>query len=434
MNKFYKAKIEKVLPGSIAENYNIESGDSLLSIDDSVIRDLIDYQFAVCDTEKINFLVEKPSGETKNIVIVKKNNDDVGIIFESAVFDKLKLCNNHCIFCFVDQQPEGLRETLYIKDDDYRLSYLQGTYITLTNLTNQDKKRIEQLRIGPLFISVHTTIPEVRKLMLGNKLAGDILDKLNWLNDLYIPVHTQIVVCPGFNDGESLDKTLYDLSKLENVLSVAIVPVGITKYRTGDFLKPLNKQLSRQTIDIANKYNNILSKKFAFPADEIYFMAERPLPEYGFYNNFPQLEDGVGSIRCNLENFSTLKLPQKINNKRHIGIITSELAALGLQPIFDKLKSINNLKVDIIQVQNSFLGESVTVAGLICGQDIINTLNSFENMPKEMFLPSVMLKKYANEFIDSIKVEQIEDKFSIKIHIIYNYYSFEELINVLAEY
>ncbi|MGD9580238.1 MAG: PDZ domain-containing protein, partial [Vampirovibrionia bacterium] len=241
MNKLFKAKIIKTLPGSIAESKGLKPGDSLLAIDNKAIRDLLDYQFAIYDTEKLSLLIEKENAEQQTITITKPADDDLGLIFESGVFDKIKPCNNNCIFCFVDQQPDGLRDSLYIKDDDYRLSYLQGTYITLTNLTSSDKKRIEDLRLGPLYISVHTTNPELRTKILNNKKASDIMDKLIWLEDLGIPVHAQIVVCPGFNDNDELIKTLKDLSKLENVDTVAVVPVGITRFRNNSPLKPFNK-------------------------------------------------------------------------------------------------------------------------------------------------------------------------------------------------
>lgn len=431
--KYFKAKIIKVLPGSIADKLKVEAGSYLLAIDGNPLRDLLDYQFAIYDTEELELLLEAPYGSTLKLDITKKPDADLGLIFESAVFDKVKLCNNKCIFCFVDQQPEGLRESLYIKDDDYRLSYLQGTYITLTNLTNADKKRIEQLRLGPLYVSVHSTNPELRIKIFNNPLAGDIMDKLKWLESLSIPVHTQIVLCPGFNDGLELERTLKDLSSFTNILSAAIVPVGITIYRKDHLIKEFNKNLALQTLGIINNINNTGKRNFAFASDEIYLLAEKPFPKEEFYDDFPQLEDGVGTARLTLNKFNSLKLPTKLEYPRHIGIITASLAARILTPVFEKLSSIHNLTVDILEIDNKFWGTQVTVCGLIVGKDIILKLNSLKTLPPEIFLPSVMLRKFSSEFLDGITIAQIEQQFNVKIHIINNYYSFEEVLTILKQ-
>ena len=431
MNKYYKAKIIEVLPGSIAHQHHIEPGGSLLAIDNNSLRDLLDYQFAIYDTEEIELLLEKPDGSLKTIKIEKEADEDPGLIFESGVFDKVKICNNKCIFCFVDQQPEGLRDTLYIKDDDYRLSYLQGTYITLTNMTKADKKRLEQLRIGPLYVSVHTTNPELRIKMLNNKLAGDIKDKLKWLEELFIPVHAQIVVCPGFNDGEELKNTLKDLAKYENVLSVAIVPVGITKFRKDNKLKPFDKQIALETIEIANKINKNKDDYFALPSDEIYMLAQKPIPPESFYGDFMQLDDGVGSARLILDQFNSMQIPEKIETPLNIGIITASLAAQILKPAFEKLNDIDSLNLSIIEIDNKYWGNKISVCGLVVAQDIILKLESMDYIPENIFLPSVMLRQFSNEFLDGIKVKDIEKKFNIKIHILQNYYSFEELVSFI---
>lgn len=433
MNKYYKAKIIKVDPGSIAALNSIEPGDYLLAVDQQALKDLLDYQFAIYDTQELDFLIEKPDTTQKTIKLLKKPDEDPGLTFESAVFDNLRLCNNRCIFCFVDQQPEGLRESLYVKDDDYRLSYLQGTYITLTNLTSSDKERIERLRLGPLYVSVHTTNPEIRVKMLNNRLAADINEKLAWLEELFIPVHAQIVVCPGFNDSEELRNTLTDLSDFENVLSVAIVPAGITKYRKDDILLPFDKSKALETLAIVSQINKARGEAFAIPSDEIYLLANEDIPEEAFYGNFSQLEDGVGMARLILDQFESISLPEKLDSNRHIGIITASLGAQILHKAFKKLSNIENLKLDIIEINNKFWGDRVSVCGLIVGSDIIDTLKNINPLPPEIFLPSVMLRKFSNEFIDGVTIENIEQQFDTKIHIVENPYSLEELINTLTE-
>lgn len=432
MNNYYKAKIIEIIPGSVAEKYCIEPGDSLLAVDGLPLKDLLDYQFAIADTKNLELLIKKKDGQQVTIKITKNPNDELGLIFESGVFDKVKLCNNKCIFCFVDQQPPGLRETLYVKDDDYRLSFLHGTYITLTNLTKKDKERIERLRLGPLFVSVHSTNPEVRIKMLGNKLAGTIMHELLWLNSLDIPVHTQIVVCPGYNDSKELERTLKDLSDLENVLSIAVVPLGLTRYREDLNLKPFTKEHTLETLKIIKNISKSLDKNIIFPSDEIYFLAEEPLPESNFYEEFPQLEDGVGSSRLILSDFEKLKLPEKISNPVSIGIICGTLARPVLAPMVEALNKIQNLKAELIEVKSNFWGDHVTVSGLIVGKDIIDTLEKLDSLPEILFIPSVMLRKFSEEFLDGIKLKEIEDLFKVKIVVVNNFYSFKEVINKLS--
>lgn len=433
MNQTYKAKIINISPGSIAESHSLKPGDSLLAIDNKAIKDLLDYQFAIFDAEKLTILVEKANKKNETITINKSANEDLGIIFESGVFDKIKPCNNNCIFCFVDQQPPGLRDSLYIKDDDYRLSYLQGTYITLTNLTESDKKRIEDLRIGPLYISVHTTNPELRTKILNNKKAGDILNKLKWLEDLCIPVHTQIVVCPGFNDGDELRRTLKDLNELENIETVAIVPVGITKYREGSQLKPFTKQLALETLEIINDINKEKEFTFAFPSDELFMLADKEIPSEEYYEGFSQLEDGVGLARLTIEQFNSIELPERLENNHHIGIITASLAHKILTPAFSKLNNIENLELNIIEIENNYWGKHITVCGLIVGTDIITQLSSLKTIPKNIFLPSIMLRKFSNEFLDGVTIQNIEALFDIKLHILQDPYSFKELVDFIKQ-
>ena len=299
------AKISGVIAGSIAEELELTEGDELLSIDGEKPQDMIDYNY-LCKSELIVVEIKKANGEIEEIELEKDYDEDLGIVFESAVFDRVKPCLNNCIFCFVAQQPKGLRDTLYVKDDDYRLSYLQGTYITTTNLTEKDKERISKLHLGPFYISVHTTNPELRVKMLRNPNAGKIMDNLKWFADNDIPFHAQIVLCPDYNDGEELERTLKDLSSLgDNVLSIAIVPVGVTQFREVE-LKTVDADCARKTIEIANKYPK------ACCSDEFFLLAGENIPESGYYGNFSQLDDGVGSLRTIMDDFDTLDLPQKL--------------------------------------------------------------------------------------------------------------------------
>ena len=265
------AVVSSVIKGSIAEELEIQQGDILLSIDGEKLQDMIDYRF-MTKSELLTIVVEKVNGELEEIEIEKDFDDDLGIIFESAVFDRVKPCLNNCIFCFVAQQPKGLRDTLYVKDDDYRLSYLQGTYITTTNLTAQDKERISRLHLGPFYISVHTTNPDLRVKMLKNPNAAKIMENLNWFKDNEIPFHAQIVLCPGYNDGKELERTLKDLDTLdEALLSVAIVPVGVTQFRENE-LKTVDKKVAEETIRIASSYPKVCC------SDEFFLIADKPLP------------------------------------------------------------------------------------------------------------------------------------------------------------
>ena len=341
------AIVNSVTEGSIAEEIGIESGDELLSIDGITPTDMIDYNFYM-KSELITIEIKKTNGEIEEIEIEKDFDDDLGIVFESAVFDRIKPCLNHCIFCFVDQQPKGLRKTLYVKDDDYRLSYLQGTYITLTNLKDSDKDRIKRMHLGPFYVSVQTTNPELRVKMLRNPNAGKALENLKWFRKNKIPFHAQIVLCPGWNDGKELDRTLSDLAELKNtVLSVAIVPVGVTKFREGE-LKQVDKQCAKETIEIASKYKRVCC------SDEFFLLADEPIPPAKYYGNFGQLDDGVGSLRFTLENFNRLKLPKKISAPFKMIFACSYAAKNMFYEISQKLNKIKNLTVEIRPVKSSY--------------------------------------------------------------------------------
>lgn len=416
------AIVNKVLEGSIAEELGIESGDEIVSIDENKMQDMIDYNF-FCKSDFLTLEVKKKSGEVEVIELEKDYDEELGIVFESAVFDRVKPCLNKCIFCFVDQQPKGLRETLYVKDDDYRLSYLQGTYITLTNLTEKDKERIKRMHLGPFYVSVHTTNPELRSKMLRNPNAGNALENLKWFRKNKIPFHAQIVLCPGYNDGAELERTLSDLAELKNaVLSVAIVPVGVTQFRTEN-LKQVDKTCAVETLEIASKYKRVCC------SDEFFLLAERDIPPAKYYGNFSQLEDGVGSIRCLLEDFKALKLPNAVKKPLKILFATSFAAKTALDEICKKLSKIKNLTTEVVPVKSNYWGQNITVAGLITTDDLIAALK--DKSGDFVVIPSVMLRPYSEDFLDGKTLSYVKDKTGKEFFVIQNIYSMRELTEYL---
>lgn len=418
------ATVNKVLENSIAEELEIEPGDEIVSIDENVMTDMIDYNF-YCKSDFLTLEVKKKNGDVEVIEIEKDFDEDLGIVFESAVFDRVKPCLNHCIFCFVDQQPKGLRETLYIKDDDYRLSYLQGTYITLTNLTEKDKDRIKRMQLGPFYVSVHTTNPDLRVKMLRNPNAGKALENLKWFRKNKIPFHAQIVLCPGYNDGAELERTLCDLAELKStVLSVAIVPVGLTQFRT-EALKQVDKKCAIETLDIASKYKKVCC------SDEFFLLAEREIPPAKYYGNFCQLDDGVGSIRMLLEDFKSLKLPKKLSKPLKVLFATSFAAKTAIDEICVKLGKIVNLTTEVVPVKSDYWGRDITVAGLITTDDLICALKNKEG--DFVVIPSVMMRPYSEDFLDGKTLSYVKEQTGKEFLVIQNIYSMKELTDYLSE-
>ena len=416
------AIVNSVIKSSIAEELGITAGDEILSVDGIKMTDMIDYNFYM-KSELITVEIKKTNGEIEEIEIEKDFDEDLGIVFESAVFDKIKPCLNHCIFCFVDQQPEGLRKTLYIKDDDYRLSYLQGTYITMTNLKDCDRERIKRMHLGPFYISVHTTNPELRVKMLRNPNAGKALENLQWFRKNKIPFHAQIVLCPGWNDGKELDRTLSDLAKLKNtVLSVAIVPVGITQFRE-EKLKQVDKQCAIETIEIASKYKRVCC------SDEFFLLAQKPIPPAKYYGAYSQLEDGVGALRLTLDNFNKLKLPKNISKPYKIVFACSYAAKDMFDEISAKLNKIKNLIVEIHPVKSNYWGENITVAGLITTDDLIKTIKDVDC--SLVVIPSIMLRPYTEDFLDGKNLDYVKKQSGKNFFVQKNIYSLEEIVNYI---
>lgn len=426
------AKIIEVQKNSIAEEIGLGVGDEILKINGEIPKDYIDYSYLTA-CEDLNIWVKHKDGTPEIYEIEKDYDEELGIVFQSAVFDKIKPCTNHCIFCFVDGQPEGLRDTLYIKDDDYRLSYLQGSYVTMTNITEKDKQRISAMRLGPLYVSVHTMNGELRAKMLRNPKAAKIKENLEFLKENDIPFHSQIVLCPGINDGEELKYTLNELYKFRSVLlSVAIVPVGITKYRK-DKLQTVDKTKATECIEIVDEFNK---KRKSYPvclSDEFFLLAERDVPPAKYYRGFGQIEDGVGALRLLKDDFEKRfnKLPKKLKEPLRITLGTSKSAYKTFHEFQEKLNTVENLTVEVVKVEPKFWGKDISVAGLICYQDLVDSISPYK--PTNLVIPSVMLSPYTNEFLDGKNIDDLKKTLNCKIHVIKDIYCTSELFAVIKK-
>ena len=424
------AIISEVLKDSIAQELEFQKGDKIISINGEKPQDMIDYRYMMC-CEEVDIELERTNGDIEIFEIEKDFDDDLGIVFESAVFDRIKPCTNHCIFCFVDQQPEGLRKSLYIKDDDYRLSYLQGTYITLTNLTAKDKERIQSLHLGPLYVSVHTTNPELRAKMLNNPKAANILEDLKWLKQADIPIHAQIVLCPGYNDGEELENTLKDFENFKSIIqSIAIVPVGITRFHKNN-LKTLTPKNALHVIKQVEAFNTKLKKHIAMASDEFFLKADYPIPDKKYYGNFAQLEDGVGAIRLLTDDFEKRKkkLPKSVKTPLNLTFAVAQSSVKIFKEITKTLNQIQNCHCEIVELKNDFFGSNVTVAGLITGNDLISQLKN-KNI-ETLIIPSIMLRPFSCDFLDNITVEEVQKELGCKIVVIQDIYSTKEICSLI---
>lgn len=425
-----KIVISDILKGSIADELNLNGGDEIISVNSVVPKDIIEYSFLVLD-EELELYVKRKSGEEEIIEIEKDYGEDLGISFESAVFDRVKPCANKCIFCFVDQQPKGLRKSLYVKDDDWRLSYLQGTYITLTNMKEKDWERLLSFHPSHLYVSIHTTNPKLRAKMLNNPNAARITDDLKKLRDNDIKIHAQIVLCPGYNDGDELLRTLEDLKKFKKILnSLAIVPVGVSKFRK-EKLQTVDKKIADFVINSVDEFNSDMKKNIAAASDEFFLIAGREFPDKKYYGKFFQIEDGVGAMRLLIDDFEKCKkkFKKKLKNPVKISLLTGESAAC----IFEKFKkeiNVQGLEFDVIGVKNRFFGDKINVSGLITGEDMINAIR--ENGVKCAIIPSVMLREGSDEFLDGIKISDIKKQFpGVELYIIKDCYRFREILDII---
>ena len=426
--KINPAEIESIENNSIAQEIGFESGDSIVSINGKKPRDLIDYQILISE-EILDISVLDKNHKIHNISIEKDQDVNLGINFKDALFDSIKQCNNKCPFCFIDQQPSGKRKSLYLKDDDYRLSFLYGSYLTLTNLQKEDWERISTQKLSPLFISVHATDPNTRRKLLKNKKAGVILDQISWFEKHSIQIHAQIVVCPEINDGQILEKSIYELANFykktfQTVLSVAIVPVGLTKFRPEhDGLKPISADYAKKTIEAVEKIQTSLQMRlgtrFCWLADEWYLIAGKILPSYKSYENMPQESNGVGSIRSFLKtlNEKTKNLPQKVKQPKTISWIVGKLVYEALLPTVKKLNSIQGLKINLYGLPSIYWGQEQVVTGLLTGEDLIYGLKN-KDLGEAIYLPSIMLKLNTDLFLDDKKIKEVENQLNTRIHVL----------------
>jgi putative radical SAM enzyme (TIGR03279 family) len=422
------ALITNVLPGSIAAEIGFEAGDRIVKINQQPLRDLIDYQF-LCADEYLELEVLDRTGKAHQVEIEKEFDEDLGLEFESALFDGLIQCNNRCPFCFIDQQPPGKRETLYFKDDDYRLSFLYGSYLTLTNLSQREWQRIEQMRLSPLYVSVHATEPDVRIQLLKNPRAGQLLEQLHWLQERELQIHAQVVVCPGINDGEHLTRTLLDLAQFHRgefptVASVAVVPVGLTRFRPSqDELIPVSPEKAREVIAQVNalqtQFKNELKTTFAWLADEWFLIAQHPLPPTSHYEEYPQIGNGVGSIRQFLQEFqrAAQALPDQITPDRKLTWVVGNAVQGAFQPIVDRLNQVAGLTVKMVALNSQYWGQTITVTGLLTGQDLLQGLQG-QDLGAGILLPALMLKTGDTCFLDDMTVDDLRQHLQTSIWVV----------------
>lgn len=436
--------ITKVIPNGIAEEVGIEVNDILLSINDKKINDIIDYKFLSAD-EEIILEVEKSDGEVWEIEIEKEYGEDLGIEFGGGIMDKAKSCSNKCIFCFIDQLPKGMRETLYFKDDDSRLSFLQGNFVTLTNMKDEDIDRIIQYHISPINVSVHTTNPELRVQMLNNRFAGNVFDRMKKLADAGITMNAQIVSVPGINNGDELKRTITDLYTLyPSISDLAVVPIGVTKFRQG--LKHVNTYTKEESIKeiesvkkLQEKYIKETGKPFVRLSDEFYLVAGKEIPDQEFYDDYHQIEDGIGMVRCFRDAIDTTLDDLDLDMNGSFSIVTGELAYNELLEAGNKIKEKNSkIKLDVYKIANKYFGETITVAGLLTGTDIINQMKGIINtkyllMSNNMFRKGYELADSTEQImLDDIKIKDIESALGVKVIVVD--YTGEDLIEKLNEH
>ena len=416
--------IKSVEEGSIAWEMGIEPGDRLLQINGSIIEDVFDYHYYTND-EELLILIQKENGEEWELEIEKDYDEDLGIEFEQGLMDEYRSCRNKCMFCFIDQMPKGMRDTLYFKDDDSRLSFLQGHYITLTNMSDHDIQRIVDYHLEPINVSIHTTNPELRCKMLHNRFAGDALKKIQILYDGGITMNGQIVLCKGINDGEELERSIRDMTKwLPNLQSVSVVPVGLTKFRDGLYpLEPFTKEDAKEVLGIIHKWQKKIYEEygihFIHAGDEWYLLAEEELPEEERYDGYLQLENGVGMLRLLLNEFEEAYEPLAGDGREiHLSMATGKLAYPYLKEMLERLKAkYPNLNVNLFEIRNDFFGERITVAGLITGQDLIAQLKG-QDLGDALLLPCSMLRSGEEVFLDDVTVTELSDALQVPIDIV----------------
>ncbi len=416
--------IKSVLPGSIAAELEIAAGDRLIAINEREIEDVFDYHFYTNDEELV-LLIKKPDGEEWELEIEKEYEEDLGIEFEQGLMDEYRSCRNRCMFCFIDQMPEGMRDTLYFKDDDSRLSFLQGNYVTLTNMSGHDIDRIIRYRLEPINISFHTTNPELRCRMLHNRFAGEALKNVDKLYEGGIQMNGQIVLCKGINDGEELERSIESLTKYIPCLqSVSVVPVGLTRYRDGLYpLEPFQREDARRVLKTIHRWQERLYEEygthFIHAGDEWYILAGEELPEEERYDGYLQLENGVGMLRLLEEEFrEAYEGTEGDQRKREVSIATGLLAAPYIQRMAEQLAvKYPKTEIHVYPIRNDFFGELITVSGLITGQDLIRQLRGRE-LGERLLLPCNMFRSGEEVFLDDVTLSEVEEALQVEAYIV----------------
>ncbi|MBE6063211.1 MAG: DUF512 domain-containing protein [Clostridium butyricum] len=440
-----KSIITSIAPGSIAEEVGIEKNDALLSINGKVVNDIIDYKFLSDDEELLIEIEKADSGEIWEIEVEKDYGEELGIEFGGGLIDKAKRCSNKCIFCFIDQLPKGMRESLYFKDDDSRLSFLQGNFVTLTNMKEEDIDRIIDYHISPINVSVHTTNPELRVKMLNNRFAGNVFERMKRLADAGIQLNAQIVSVPNINNGEELIRTINDLYSLyPQVDSVAVVPIGITRYRENlAHVTTYTKEESRKEIERIEKLQKKFIKEVGTPfvrlSDEFYLVADKQIPDADFYEGYHQIEDGIGMVRCFRDALDETIEELDKNMKGSFSIATGVLAYPELLEASKKIKEANpNIQLDVYEIINNYFGPTITIAGLLTGTDIIDQLKDKINtkyliMSNNMFRKGYELADSKEQImLDDMKIKDIEEALDVKVIVVD--YTGEDLIQKINEY
>ena len=415
-----KNVVEHLVSGGAAAEAGVRVGDRLLSVNGEPIRDIVDWKFQTAG-ERVTLEGER-SGEPYRVTLSKGYDEDLGVAFGDDLFDGIHICKNKCVFCFLYQQPKGLRPSLYIKDDDFRLSFLHGNYVTLTNLKPGELDRICEQKLSPMYVSIHATDPESRALILGRKSAEPILPILERLADARIQIHGQVVLCPGYNDGPTLEQTIEELARLSpevrgtygGVLSVAVVPIGITQFRERLApVKTVSPQYAGELLDWAEikreKFRKTLGSRFVFLSDEFYLSSGREVPPKNNYEGFPQLEDGVGLVRLFLDELAKVErqLPKTIAAPRSFTLATGEGAAPILQRFADVMNRVEGLYVNILPIHNRFFEGNINIAGLIVGRDLIDAIHGFEDCGKTVLIPNVMMRDGEEVFLDEMSLESV---------------------------
>lgn len=422
--------IQAVEEGGIAEEMGIEPGDRLLEINGETVEDIFDYQYMI-EEEYVEVLIAKPSGEEWLLEIDKDYEEDLGVTFDNGLMDDYRSCTNKCIFCFIDQMPKGMRETLYFKDDDSRLSFLQGNYVTLTNMSEKDVDRIIKYHLSPINISFQTTNPELRCRMLHNRFAGESLKKVDRFYEAGIQMNGQIVLCKGFNDGEELERSIRDLTKyLPHLQSVSVVPVGLSRFREGlEPLEPFTREDARRVLEQIHRWQEKLYPEyglhFVHASDEWYILAGEELPREESYDGYLQLENGVGMIRLMLEEFedalARLEEPEALENRILKGTyssVTGQIAYPYIRRMADRLmERFPEVKIQVFPIRNDFFGERITVTGLLTGQDIIAQLKG-RDLGEILYLPENILRSGERVLLDDITVEDLAGALQVKTDIV----------------